>query len=204
MQSTCSVTMSDVMTLEADLPESDAPPFVTRLADLVIESMLERTDARRPRRSLEGPTPGVAVHVDLRCDDPDMLAPIGDLEGALRWLASLAVHRFVDRGFFATVRQDRALLFVHTLPYAPDYRDGDCDETTRFARRLDEDLLRSRIDEVAVDFVDVANRGLADWGLTVDVRLHEGTLDASGVTLSALTPSRLWVPLDLGAESIAA
>jgi hypothetical protein len=197
--------MSDVMTLEADLPESDAPPFVARLADLVIESMLERKDARQPRRSLEGPTPGVAVHVDLRCDDLDLLPPLSDLDGALRWLASLAVHRFVDGGFFATVRgADRALLFIHTLPYAPDYRDGDCDETTRFARRLDEDLLRARIDEIAVDFVDVANRGLADWGLSAEVRLHEGTLDASSVTLSALTPARLWVPLDLESESIAA
>jgi hypothetical protein len=162
-----------------------------RLGEIVVEEMLERADARSPWRSLEGPTPAVAIHLDVSCTDFNRLP--GDGEEAVRWLASQAVHRFIDSGFCATVLPNDTVLFIHTTPVI----DATADDATRFVQCLDDELVRTRITEVAADFVEAANRRLVNWGLTVEVRMREGTIDYIAPTLATLVPARVWVPLDL-------
>ena len=160
-------------------------PLGPTLSELVIEEVLERPDARRPVRSLGGPTPALAVTISARAID----LGAGPLAfEALHDVAHLAVTHFLDHGFMVVVRPSQGPTFLFPLPCP----DDSLDEVAALCRVLDDEQLRARAVECAERFRAAIERSPTMRELLVDVRLSEGLIDGLPGVVGMLLPAAAW------------
>jgi len=162
-------------------------PLGPTLSEMVIEQVLERSDARQPVRSIAGPTPAVSVTISARAIDlgagPMALESLHDI-------AALAVAHFLDQGFLGVIRPSSGPTFLFPLPRP----DDSLDEVSTLCRQLDDEQLRGRAVACAERFRAATERSPTMRELLVDVRLGEGMIDGGAGFVGLLLPASAWRP----------
>lgn len=161
--------------------------LASMLSAELVEVILERSDARRPTRSIGVWAP--AMSISLRVSSIDLGGRRG-AAAAIPELAALAVSTFVDRGFCAVIEPGGGPVFVRLLPA----QDPDTDEVTQLCRQLDEEQLRAEVLAIAERFRAAVERRTTLRELVVEVRLGEGAIVGAPEHIGALLAASMWRP----------
>ncbi|MCE9574856.1 MAG: hypothetical protein K8W52_17025 [Deltaproteobacteria bacterium] len=153
----------------------------------LVELILERSDARRPSRSIGVWAPAMAVSVRVSAID---LGARRGAAAAIPDLAALVLTTFVDGGFCAIIEPGGGPIFVRLLPAV----DPDADEVTTMCRQLDEDQIRAQVLAVAERFRAAVERRPGLRELVVEVRLGEGAIVGAPEHIGALLAASMWRP----------
>jgi hypothetical protein len=155
------------------------------LSAALIELVLERTDARKPVRTVAGPTPALSVTVSVRAVD----VGAGPLTTeALHQVAALAITHFLDQGFLAVVRPSQGPTFLFPLPSM----DDALDEVAALCRQLDDERLRQRAVACAERFRVATERLAITRDLLIEVWLGEGSIAGAPGFVGLLLPASAW------------
>lgn len=171
--------------------ESSEPVLGVSLGSMLsaelVELILERSDARRPSRSVGVWAPAVAVSLRVSAID---LGTRRGAAAAIPDLAALVLATFVDGGFCAVVEPGGGPTFVRLLPAT----EPDSDEVTQMCRQLDEDQIRGQVLATAERFRAAVDRRPALRELVVEVRLGEGAIVGAPEHIGALLAASMWRP----------
>ncbi len=171
--------------------ETSEPVIGASLGSLLgaelVELILERSDARRPSRSVGVWAPAVAVSLRVA---PIEVGTRRGAAAAIPDLAALVLTTFVDSGFCAVIEPGGGPIFVRLLPAA----DPDADDVTALCRQLDEDQIRAQVLTVAERFRAAVARRPALRELVVEVRLGEGAIVGAPEHIGALLAASMWRP----------
>lgn len=164
-------------------------PLSPTLAEQVIELVLERPDARVPRRTLAARVPVIAITLGARAID---LGGTGLALVALAEVAARAVATFSDAGALTVVRPGDGPSFL--FPLAQDGDDADDDPVVRWCRAQDDEQTRHRVVALAERFQHELDRSTLLGDVLVEVRLGEGAIVGAPARAGRLLPSATWRP----------